>query len=194
MPVAHSSPRYGASNGALAAAWQWLHQRPNGRQWLLVVLAAVLFQLVWSGISIWLVATLDGPQQKAHPVMRWLMVEAPLWEALGVLAAGVMIEEVLFRLIPLGLALGFYSDDKRYGWLVVAMIAAASVAFGFFHGLEWYRLLLQSVGGVVLSVVYLKACGMDAGYWLRALGTAWFAHLVFNTTVLVAIRLIQGAA
>jgi hypothetical protein len=194
MPVAQSTSQNDASNSALAATWQWLHQRPNRRQWLLVVFAAVLFQLVWSGISIWLVASLDGPQQKAHPVMRWLMLEAPLWKALAVLAVGVMIEEVMFRLVPLGLALGFYGDDTRHGWLVVAMIAVASVAFGFFHGLEWYRLLLQSVGGVVLSVVYLKACGMDASYWLRALGTAWFAHLVFNTTVLVAIRLMQSAA
>lgn len=194
MSIAQSSVQNVSSPGLAVRIWHWLHQRPRPWEWLLIVTAAVLFQLAWSALSIWLVATLNSAQPKAHPAMRWLMLEAPFWKATAFLAMGVMIEEVLFRLLPLGLALGFYRDDARHGWLVVAMIALASVAFGFFHGLEWYRLLLQSMGGIVLSVVFLKACGMDAGYWLRALATAWFAHLVFNTTVLVTIRLAQAAA
>lgn len=193
MSVAHTSAPRTSSTSLFARTWQWLHQRPGRQQWLVLVAAAVVFQLAWSALGIWLVATVDGAPQKAHPVMRWLMLEAPLWKAMGFLAVGVMIEEVLFRLLPLGLALGFYRDDTRHGWIVVAMIALASVAFGFFHGLEWYRLLLQSVGGIVLSLVYLKACGMDASYWLRALATAWLAHLVFNSTVLVTIRVVLAA-
>lgn len=188
MSVAHSSPPRAPSTNLAARIWRWLHIRPARKQWLLIVAAAVLFQLAWSALGIWLVATVDGAPQNAHPAMRWLMLEAPMWKALGFLAMGVMIEEVLFRVVPLGLALGFYRDDTRNSWFVVAMVALASVAFGFFHGLEWYRLLLQSVGGIVLSLVYLKACGMDASYWLRALTTAWLAHLLFNSTVLVIIR------
>lgn len=171
----------------------WLHKRPSPRQWLMLALGALAFQLAWSVLGIAIVAALASGPPQPNTMMRWLMLEAPVAQAMLVLMAGVMVEEVGFRLLPLMLALILYAYVPRTGWLVVAIIAVASVAFGFIHGLEWYRLMLQAIGGLVLSIVYLKTCGMSWRYWKRALATTYAVHLGINSAILAAMRLAQSA-
>ena len=188
--ISGSLPLQNARN-TTARVKTWFETRPTVPQWLMLVGAALLFQLVWSTAGVAIVASIGSAPQKTSTAMR-MMLEAPLLDVVGKQALGVLFEEVAFRVIPLGIALAIYRDNAR-GAVTAAFVLLSSVAFGYFHGLEWYRLTLQAVGGIVLSVVYLKTCGMSGRYWLRALATTFVLHMAINTTILATLRIAKGS-
>ena len=88
-------------------------------------------------------------------------------------------------------------DGDTPAWavsLVIHVAVLVSLSFAGLHGLEWYRLVLQAMGGIVLSAVFLKASAMDGRRWLAGLGTAFTAHLAFNTIMLIGMRAAQSFA
>ena len=174
--------------------WAWMHQRPTPAQWLFIVTGALMFELAWSALGVTLVAATSSEPAQADPLVKWLMLEAPLAQAIGILALGVLLEELAFRLVPLAIVLRIARRKPDMTWLVPVTVVLAAVAFGLFHGLEWYRLLLQAVGGVALALVYLKTCGMNGRYWLAALATTFLVHLAINSTLMLAMRVAQSAA
>ena len=167
----------------------WLHQRPTPSQLAVLLAGALAFQLAWSALGIFVVKVTSTGPVAVPAVMRWLVLEAPLQQALAVLAAGVAIEEMAFRLVPLAVALAIYREWPGTGWVVAAIVVASSVAFGLIHGLEWYRLALQAVGGLLFALVYLKVCGMSGRYWKRAILTTIALHLTFNMAIVIGLRL-----
>jgi hypothetical protein len=171
----------------------WLHNRPSFWQAVLLLLAVLVIQLAWSVLGMVVVAMSSGPVA-APPIMRWLVLEAPIDHALMLMALGVAIEEIGFRLLPLGAALAIYKEYPGCGWLVATIAVVSSVAFGLLHGLEWYRLMLQAVGGLLYAVVFLKVSGMDGAYWKRAIVATFALHLVFNSVILVGTRIAQTVA
>lgn len=140
-----------------------------------------------------------------------------------------LIEELLFRTLPLGIAIG----AQRKSWVATAIVLAGTVlvaAVAYDHlgaywknGLDpkilsilgaflvvsimatlfttsaiplacivlsssalfayvhhgWLSLLLQGIGGIVLSVVYLKSGGME-GRWVKGTWYSTVSHTFFN--------------
>lgn len=170
----------------------WLHDRPGPRQLCLLLAAALVFQLAWSAVGVAVVAWIGSAPQQTPAIMRALL-EGPWLDVMTKQALVVLIEEILFRLLPLGLALAIYRDNGRFS-LVALFVVLSSVAFGLLHGQEWYRLALQAVGGLVLGIVYLKVSAMSGRYWLRALTATFLLHLAINTCILASLRAALGTA
>lgn len=72
---------------------------------------------------------------------------------------GVFVEEVLFRLIPMGLfvfLVGTISFFKNREYILLSLIAiASSVLFGYLHG-NWVNIFIQGVTGFVYFLFYWK--------------------------------------
>jgi uncharacterized protein len=90
-----------------------------------------------------------------------------LMDALVILAAPALMEELLAR----GYALGVIA--RRYG--EVPAIAITSLGFGLLH-LANPGASAWSVGAVVIAGVFLAAVRLVTG----SLAAAWLAHLAFN--------------
>lgn len=111
----------------------------------------------------------------------------------------VMVEEVLFRLIPIVAILLFMEsrrinniiDNQGYGYhakyehtkrstflVLMLLIAIVSAYFGYLHGGYAY-ISMQGVGGLIYSLLFLKA-GAINGSFAKSLYAVITVHLVFN--------------
>lgn len=100
-----------------------------------------------------------------------------------VLLGSVFLEEVVFRFIPLVLAVKRWGASPKV--LVVAVVVSA--AFGFAHG-GFAHIPVQGVGGLFLSVVFLK-CGGFAGRFRKALAVSTLYHFVFDAILFAFVFL-----
>lgn len=109
------------------------------------------------------------------PIMMW-----------PVLVLVAVIEELIFRLAPLAVALFFF---RRRPIPLLAIALAVSVCFGFFHG-NYLNIFMQGTSGFLLSLLFLK-CGGFNGHIVKAFGTSSLAHFLFNGIVFLPIFLAQ---
>ncbi len=87
---------------------------------------------------------------------------APLWE------------EAAFRHAPLQLAKSF--KEKLDIDLVIPIVILSSMIFGWGHGNQAVSIIIQGVGGFVLSAVYIKT---KYSYW-----SSVFTHFLWNFSLL----------
>jgi hypothetical protein len=88
--------------------------------------------------------------------------------------AGIVMEEVLFRL-PLAFAVRYL----RFVGVLLSVLVL-SIAFAWVHGnLSTGRLLLQGMGGIVLSVIFLKCGGLN-GKVLKPLAVCVGYHITWD--------------
>ncbi len=92
---------------------------------------------------------------------------------------GVMIEEYIFRLMPLEFALNRKFNSKQLSCVVLLV----STFFGYLHG-GVEHVFIQGFGGIVLSVVFLKCGGMNKNY-RKAYICSTASHYCFNMILLV---------
>lgn len=95
----------------------------------------------------------------------------------------VFLEELVFRFLPLFIAVSLFGSSRRWAVLVVA--ALASVVFGWAHGGPQY-ILVQGVGGLFLSAVFLK-CGGFQKKWRKALLCSTFYHYAFDLILFLLV-------
>lgn len=89
------------------------------------------------------VDVLEEVEDSGVEIASWLFI-------LTILLVSVF-EELLFRILPLGLALKFY---PRPGFLLgVAFVSAA--IFGYVHG-GMYNIFLQGTGGFLYAILFIK--------------------------------------
>src|SRR3989344_4839153 len=73
-----------------------------------------------------------------------------------------ILEEFLFRLIPLRIAVAIYLFSKNKK-VIFVIIVAASFIFGFVH-FGWLSVFIQGIYGLILSWVFLKCGGLNRNY------------------------------
>jgi len=96
-----------------------------------------------------------------------------------ILLIGAILEEIIFRLIPLGLSMVCWG--KSYKVFVVAILS--SVVFGWGHnGFE--HVFIQGWGGIIFSIVFLKAGGFQEKFF-KATFCCTIAHFSFNAILFV---------
>jgi hypothetical protein len=83
---------------------------------------------------------------------------------------------------------------------ILATIVAASLAFGAAHatnhdslsiGAIAQSILIQGFGGILMSVLFLKYCGLRLKYVLTALVATTLYHLGWNTVLMSSILFVR---
>jgi len=99
---------------------------------------------------------------------------APWQAAVRGITAAPLLEELIFRFIPISLALKFdwFKSDEKAQILLVALIACA---FGYMHG-GTYNIAIQGVAGFAFGWVYIKN-GMS--YWSSVAAHAFYNFLIY---------------
>lgn len=103
------------------------------------------------------------------------------------LILGATLEELIFRIIPLALLLRFTRNRR----IIIVSILALSVAFAFMHG-GWPTLLLQGIGGVLYSILFIKYAD-NGKRLLEACAVVVLIHIIFNLLA-VMISVSAGGA
>ncbi len=99
----------------------------------------------------------------------------------SVLVVIVFVEEVLFRWIPLVIAVSLFRKPKY----IIASALLSSLLFGILHG-GIINIFGQGVAGFYLSVIFLKFGGLQNKF-IRALYISFSAHFLFNAITITAI-------
>jgi CAAX amino terminal protease family. len=112
-------------------------------------------------VSIVALLTLINEQEAwQYKAIFYGCILAPLWE------------EMAFRVLPVMVARQF--SDK----LIIPVLGISAFLFGWGHGQGPNSLLIQGVGGILLSVVYVKT---NYSYWsvvgMHALWNFWLYFL-----------------
>ncbi|HEY0751364.1 MAG TPA: CPBP family intramembrane glutamic endopeptidase [Chitinophagaceae bacterium] len=127
-----------------------------------VTLAALLFNILWLMVAVFILDWVHdaGWERRAF---FFGVITAPLWE------------ELAFRVIPIGIA-------KRFGeQYIMPVILLSSIIFGWGHGSGPISLMIQGVGGFILSLVYIKT---NYNYWcVVALHAMWNFWAIFGTNL-----------
>lgn len=102
-----------------------------------------------------------GYEDARIPAFFYACIMAPLWE------------ELAFRVIPISIA-------RKFGeQFIIPVVILSSLIFGWGHGNGTNSLLIQGVGGLLLSVVYIKT---NYNYWCSvAMHFAWNFWIIFLT-------------
>lgn len=129
---------------------------------VLIVAIAILYSLGFELPSNKVIDLFDG---------GWLDVLVGFF---AVVLLAPLLEELVFRLIPLGITLKF-TKSKAIFWAVAFV---SSVVFGVSHG-SWYNIFVQGIIGMIFSWAFLKG-----GYWL-----CFFAHASCNLLLITPLLL-----
>lgn len=131
---------------------------------VVVTSSALILNVIWlMGVVALLTFVYNGPWQ--YQAILFGCILAPLWE------------ELAFRVIPLKIARMFGND------FIIPMVGLSSLIFGWGHGNGTISLLIQGVGGVFLSIVYIKT---NYNYWAAvALHAAWNIWALFGTNLIL---------
>jgi membrane protease YdiL (CAAX protease family) len=168
----------------LARLTSWLEQPYDRRRMLLLMAVVVVADLTYSLLAVLGVYAFGGslPASAGEDLLsgRYGFLELAL-----LLVGVVILEEVLFRLVPLGLARLFRASPR----VMVLIAILSSIGFGLAHG-SWTSILIQGVSGLCLSLIYLKAGGLS-GRVIRGFDWSCGAHLCFNALVF-AVALATG--
>lgn len=90
-----------------------------------------------------------------------------------------LIEETIFRVVPLWLVVSFVSQSPR---VIFPVMVASSTIFGFIHPYALHGRIDTAVGGVVLGVIFLKCGGLQQKFVqasLAAMATHGLVNLFF---------------
>lgn len=126
------------------------------------------------GFGCFLYSTLPLIAQVMFAGGRWPNVYAHGWMMFVMLPVGAVVEEFVFRFLPIAI-LALFTPSVNAFLLTTALAAAA---FGVMHG-GFASLLMQGTGGLLLGVLFLK-CGGLHGRKIKAWLAASTAHALIN--------------
>lgn len=96
------------------------------------------------------------------------------------------IEELIFRVTPMILAVGLFPKSAK----IFVFVAVSSVIFGYLHG-GWPNIFIQGFSGCILSWVYLKCGGWNDDH-MRGCLASTIAHFSINGFIALVILLHGG--
>lgn len=141
---------------------KWLFKKAEtGLDKVMFTAGAFLFNMIWLfGIVTFLkYINMKGYENWQIPAFFYACIMAPLWE------------ELAFRVIPISIA-------RKFGeQFIIPVVLLSSLIFGWGHGGGTNSLLIQGVGGLLLSAVYIKT---NYNYWcVVAMHAAWNTWVIF---------------
>lgn len=141
---------------------KWLFKKADtGLDKVMITSGAFLFNMIWLFIIVTFLQYIntEGYQNWKIPAFFYACIMAPLWE------------ELAFRVIPISIA-------RKFGdQFIIPVILLSSLLFGWGHGNGTNSLLIQGVGGLILSAVYIKT---NYNYWcVVVMHSAWNIWVLF---------------
>ena len=154
----------------------WLEKEWTGKKVVLYILAMdVAYFLV--GTAIIMAFEKFGIGVSSLPSDAVEMAKTLTYNLPANMIGEVVLEELLFRAVPLFLAV--WLGARRTGLLVVILISSA--IFGAIHG-NLPHVFIQGFFGVIASVGYLKFGGMD-GKILKPFTCVTVSHFLYDCTM-----------
>ena len=139
---------------------KWLFKKAdNTADKVQITLAAFLLNMLWLIGIVTFLTYVNLHENWQIPTIFYACIMAPLWE------------ELAFRVIPISIA-------KKFGeQFIIPVVLLSTLLFGWGHGNGTNSLLIQGVGGLILSIVYIKT---NYNYWCAvALHAAWNTWVIF---------------
>jgi hypothetical protein len=167
--------------------WVWIEREPVGtRALFMCTMGFYTAAMIYVGIVTWVVSFFSSPDTFDVPATgtevnmeRLTVVEClillPVYFSIQV--PWVIAEEVIFRTLPLAVAMGRKFSKK---WILVTILVA-NLAFAATHFMYRYPFLMQGVLGVMLSVAYMKLGGLQQRA-TQATFLAVVVHGLYNAT------------
>lgn len=158
--------------------FDWLHIEPTGRSlwWFLVKMLFLIWVLQFLTQMLLHTVGVPIPNDPELPLLKEKFFVIMLFSV----PFAVFMEEAVWRLL-LVLPLAFIVESKARPKVLLVSTLLLSMIFGYIHKIPGGipSILLQGVGGLLLSVVFLKCGGLQGKYW-KALGASTCVHIVFN--------------
>jgi hypothetical protein len=160
----------------------WLKKEPRG--WKKLVFLAGLILFVDYCLALLALGYFGrSPPSPVIYALRILRYSGDKTQIFWNLLVWVIFEEVLFRAIPIALAFRL----KRI-WVVLGVAAASSIAFGFVapqHAFVSFQTKCWiAVGGMLLSLLYIKCGGLRRDISVKALLFCVYAHFMVDALYL----------
>lgn len=186
----------------LLRALRWLSIRPSWSELGRLFADLFILKVTWSMFVVSAFAAgeyVDELLSNSTEDFQSGIIEALIRDptlVLCALAAAALLEEVLFRFIPLAAVLLYIKWRPHRALAVFPVMLLSSVAFGLLHaenygvielGTVGRALFIQGVGGIMFSVVFLKYAGMRFRYVLGALVASTTAHILWNGFVIAPV-------
>jgi hypothetical protein len=137
-----------------------------------------VIDLIWVPIILLVIKLLDVSPTEVLPSFFFQFEESPhLLFFLAVICAPLW-EEAAFRYAPYKIAQAFgkHVNPELGRALLIPIMIIATALFGWGHGYGIYSLLVQGVGGFIISCVYIKN---GYSYWSSvALHALWNGSLM----------------
>ena len=99
------------------------------------------------------------------------------------------IEEFIYRLIPLAVALLVFGWSRYTRPMIWVVAIAESVVFGLDHGYGLFSLVNQGVLGFVWSFVFLKASGFNVFHSFQGFLVSGTVHSIWNVGLTALIKM-----
>ena len=139
---------------------KWLFKKADtGLDKVMITAGAFLFNMIWLLAIVTFLNYINYQDNWKIPAFFYACIMAPLWE------------ELAFRVIPISIA-------RKFGdQFIIPVVLLSSLIFGWGHGNGTNSLLMQGIGGLILSCVYIKT---GYNYWCSvALHCAWNVWVIF---------------
>ena len=139
---------------------------------ILITILDIIFSIVVTLVMI-NVFNIEPPDTV---VMRIPMMA---WYAIPLVLMIIAIEELIFRFIPLTLAVSFWGHSTKV--LIIAILS--SILFGLWHG-SYHYVFIQGAGGFLYCIMFLKSGGFEKRF-IRAGMVCLSLHTAFNAVVII---------
>lgn len=179
----------------------WLSIRPTWRELGDLLGNIFIANFVW---AILVVVALDLVGA-AIQLVDWLKAEGEVFDRMVdtalrddsrffyLLTGVAFLEETIFRFVPLSIVLLAAKVRANWIWTVFPVAIISSVLFGLVHidnhdVVTWRVvlscILIQGVGGILMSLLFLKYTGLRFRYVLGALLVTTVSHAFWNMFVI----------
>lgn len=139
---------------------KWLFKKAEtGLDKIMITAGAFLFNMVWLLAIVTFLRYINNEASLQVQDFFYACIMAPLWE------------ELAFRVIPISIA-------RKFGeQFIIPVVLLSSLIFGWGHGNGPNSLLIQGIGGLLLSAVYIKT---GYNYWCSvAMHFMWNFWIIF---------------
>lgn len=155
---------------------RWLQNESRGLKVIFMTLGCAVVLLIYMSISFWLIDILDI---KIPPAFKILRIAPEIFYSywLPIIIAVVVIEEILYRFLPVWICAKKTESSRA----IILIMVISSIVFGLVHG-GYHYIFIHGVYGFFLGVTFLKCGGFQKRY-LKATAVTAMAHVIFTASM-----------
>ena len=171
----------------------WLRKRPSWKEYIQLLGLIIGFEIVWVIVQSTIANYFQLPMPTMQPDLEKFfedLIKGPVSKSVGIFLLVGVVEEAMFRLIPLFLAMFMFGWWRRTEPLIIAILILSSIAFALVHlpnfdlkamkpasliGITLMVMLNQGLSGFLWGTFFLKYCGLThfkyswGAFWTLAL-------------------------